>query len=87
MNHYCVICTYTTPEGIQLKSVTNDVPAASSGDATFTVMDMLAAKGAEFITITDHSKTAFYAGGLDEERIREQWDEIVEVQEKVGIRI
>lgn len=45
------------------------------------------ALGADFITITDHSKNAFYAGGLDEDRIRAQWDEIDEVQEKVGIRI
>jgi DNA polymerase (family 10) len=45
------------------------------------------ARGAEFITITDHSKTAHYAGGLDEERIRRQWDEIDEVQERVRIRI
>ncbi len=45
------------------------------------------ARGAKFITITDHSKTAHYAGGLDVERLRRQWDEIDEVQERVGIRI
>jgi histidinol phosphatase-like PHP family hydrolase len=59
-------------------------------DGRHTIEDMARAAealGAEFITITDHSKTAFYAGGLDEERIRQQWDEIDEVQEKVGIRI
>ena len=45
------------------------------------------ARGAKFITITDHSKTAHYAGGLDIDRIRRQWDEIDEVQERVSIRI
>ncbi len=45
------------------------------------------ARGAKFITITDHSKTAHYAGGLDEDRIQRQWDEIDAVQEKVAIRI
>lgn len=45
------------------------------------------ARGAKFITITDHSKTAHYAGGLDVDRLLRQWDEIDEVQERVGIRI
>ena len=45
------------------------------------------ARGAKFITITDHSRTAHYAGGLDVERLLRQWDEIDEVQERVGIRI
>lgn len=59
-------------------------------DGRHSILEMAQAAealGAEFITITDHSKTAFYAGGLDEDRIRRQWDEIDEVQEKVGIRI
>jgi DNA polymerase (family X) len=46
-----------------------------------------AARGATFITITDHSHNAHYAGGLDVERLLRQWDEIDEVQERVGIRI
>lgn len=59
-------------------------------DGKHTIEEMARAAealGAEFITITDHSKNAFYAGGLDEERIRRQWDEIDAVQENVGIRI
>jgi DNA polymerase (family 10) len=43
-----------------------------------------AERGAKFITITDHSKTAHYAGGLDVDRLRRQWDEIDEVQDAVG---
>jgi DNA polymerase (family 10) len=45
------------------------------------------ARGAQFITITDHSRAARYAGGLDVERLRRQWDEIDEVQSRVAIRI
>lgn len=35
-----------------------------------------AALGWEYLGIADHSKTAAYAGGLDAERVREQWREI-----------
>lgn len=58
MNLYCVICTYTTPDGRTLKAVTNDVPAESEGGAAFNVMDMLAKKGAEFITMNKVTKTS-----------------------------
>lgn len=44
-------------------------------------------RGASFITITDHSAAAHYAGGLDVERLMRQWDEIDEVQERVKIKI
>jgi DNA polymerase (family 10) len=45
------------------------------------------ALGYEYLTITDHSRAAHYANGLDEERLRRQWDEIDRVQERVGIRL
>jgi DNA polymerase (family 10) len=45
------------------------------------------AMGMKYVTITDHSPTAFYAGGLTVERLKRQWDEIDEVQEKVKIKI
>jgi DNA polymerase (family 10) len=41
----------------------------------------------EYLTITDHSPTASYAGGLDPERLRRQWDEIASVQEGVRVRL
>jgi DNA polymerase (family X) len=44
-------------------------------------------RGASFITVTDHSSAAHYAGGLDVERLKRQWDEIDEVQEHVKIKI
>lgn len=45
------------------------------------------AMGMKYVTITDHSPTAFYAGGLTVDRLKRQWDEIDEVQEKVKIKI
>src|SRR5919204_6319502 len=56
----------------------------SDGKATIEEMVRTAQTlGAEFITITDHTSAAHYANGLDVERLRRQWDEIAEVQEKV----
>ncbi len=43
--------------------------------------------GMKYITITDHSPTAFYARGLTLDRLKRQWDEIDEVQEQVKIKI
>ena len=43
--------------------------------------------GMKYITITDHSPTAIYANGLKVDRLKRQWDEIDEVQEKVSIKI
>jgi DNA polymerase (family 10) len=59
-------------------------------DGKHTIEEM--ARGAEalgmsYLTITDHSPTAFYAGGVKLDRLQRQWDEIAEVQEKVKIRL
>jgi DNA polymerase (family 10) len=43
--------------------------------------------GMKYITITDHSPTAIYANGLNLDRLKRQWEEIDEVQEKVSIKI
>lgn len=45
------------------------------------------AMGMKYITITDHSPTAHYAGGLGVDRLERQWDEISRVQEKVSIKL
>jgi DNA polymerase (family 10) len=45
------------------------------------------AMGMKYITITDHSPTAFYAGGVTVYRLKRQWDEIAAVQEKVKVKI
>jgi DNA polymerase (family 10) len=45
------------------------------------------AMGMDYITITDHSPTAFYAGGVELDRLQRQWEEIDEVQTKVKVKI
>src|SRR5262249_52874256 len=61
----------------------------SDGNASVEEMARAAlALGAKFITISDHTQAAYYAGGLSVERLKAQWDEIASVQEKLpGIRI
>jgi DNA polymerase (family X) len=60
----------------------------SDGRATVEEMARAAeALGAEYITITDHSRSAGYAGGLDADRLRRQWDEIDRVQPQVKVRL
>jgi DNA polymerase (family 10) len=61
---------------------------ASDGRATLLEMARAAdALGVEYMTVTDHSRSAGYAGGLDEDRLRRQWDEIARVQEQVKVRL
>src|SRR5436190_5201835 len=45
------------------------------------------ALGVSYLTITDHSPTAFYAGGLPIDRLKRQWEEIAQVQEQVTVRL
>jgi DNA polymerase (family X) len=59
-------------------------------DGKHSVEQMVAAAeamGMKYITITDHSPTAFYAGGVKIDRLQRQWEEIDEVQTKTKIRI
>jgi DNA polymerase (family 10) len=61
---------------------------ASDGRHTLAEMARAAdARGASYMTVTDHSPTASYAGGLDVDRLRRQWDEIDHVQETVKVRL
>jgi len=43
--------------------------------------------GMTYLTVTDHSRSAAYAGGLDVDRLKAQWEEIAKVQEQVEIRL
>jgi DNA polymerase (family 10) len=59
-------------------------------DGQHTVEEMARAAealGLCYLTITDHSTSATYANGLDEDRLRRQWDEIERVQERVTVRL
>jgi DNA polymerase (family 10) len=60
----------------------------SDGRASIEEMALAAeALGMQYITITDHSPSAHYARGVTLDRLKEQWDEIASVQERVRIRI
>lgn len=41
-------------------------------------------RGFEYFLITDHSQTAFYAGGLSPERVRQQWEEVDQLNQRMG---
>jgi len=59
-------------------------------DGKHRVEQMVAAAetmGMKYITITDHSPTAFYAGGVKIDRLQQQWEEIDRVQEQTKIKI
>jgi DNA polymerase (family 10) len=43
--------------------------------------------GMKYLTITDHSPSASYAGGVALDRLARQWDEIAEVQERVEVKL
>jgi DNA polymerase (family 10) len=59
-------------------------------DGKHTVEQMVHAAeimGMKYITITDHSPTAFYANGLKIDRLQRQWEEIDRVQEQTKVKI
>lgn len=59
-------------------------------DGQDTIEDMARAAeamGMRYLTITDHSPTAFYARGVNIDRLLAQWEEMARVQEKVGIKL
>jgi DNA polymerase (family 10) len=60
----------------------------SDGRHTVAQMAAAAAKmGMAYITITDHSPNASYAGGVPEDRLPEQWQEIAAAQATTDVRI
>lgn len=80
------------PELVELGDIRGDLHAhttASDGKSSLREMALAAKElGHEYLAITDHSKSARVAGGLDEKRLREQIDEINRLNEEIeGIRI
>ena len=60
----------------------------SDGRASIEEMALAAeAMGMEYLTITDHSPSAAYAGGVRLDRLERQWEEIERVQERVRVRL
>jgi len=71
-----------------LKGMVHCHTTYSDGRNTVEEMAVAAEKmGMSYITITDHSPAAHYAGGLEIDRLKRQWDEIARVQENVKIKI
>lgn len=55
-------------------------------DGKFSIKEMAEAsiaRGYKYLGLTDHSKTAAYAGGLSTDDVKKQWDEIDQVNEEL----
>jgi DNA polymerase (family 10) len=71
-----------------IRGMTHCHSTFSDGRHTIEQMALAAQKmGMEYITLTDHSPTAHYAGGVEIDRLKEQWEEIDRVQDLVKIKI
>jgi DNA polymerase (family 10) len=75
------------PDFIQAKDITAIIHSHSKwSDGNNTLEEMAKAaieKGLQYLVISDHSKSAFYANGLTEERLKAQHEEIGELNEKL----
>lgn len=74
------------PKIIEYDDINGDLQMHTTySDANNTIEEMAKAAvklGYQYIAITDHSKTASYANGLSEDRLKKQWDEIDKIQKK-----
>lgn len=74
----------TLPELIQLSDIRGDLhmhTSATDGSATIREMaDAAIERGLQYIAITDHSQRVAMAGGLNPERLRQQWRMIDEIR-------
>jgi len=71
-----------------LKGLVHCHTVYSDGQDTVEQMARAAdALGMEYMTITDHSPSAAYAGGLSVDRLKTQWEEIARVQERVSVKL
>ena len=74
------------PDLIELEDMRGDLQMHSTwSDGKNSIEEMLegcVAKGYEYFAMTDHSKVLAMTGGLDAKRLRQQWKEIAEIQER-----
>ncbi len=80
------------PRLIELRDIRGDLHMHSTwtdGQATIEEMALAAkARGLKYIAMTDHSKRVTMVNGLDETRIRKQWEEIDRLNERLtGITV
>lgn len=80
--------SFSIPELIQptdIKGIIHSHSTWSDGSHTLEQMAVAAKeKGLEYLVISDHSKSAFYANGLNEDRIKAQHEEIEHLNEKLN---
>jgi DNA polymerase (family 10) len=76
------------PPVIQVSDIKSIIHSHSNwSDGVSTIEEMateLISRGYEYLVISDHSKSAFYANGLNEERIREQHRYVDELNKKLS---
>jgi DNA polymerase (family 10) len=82
----------TLPRLVQLGAIRGVLHCHSSwSDGTATIAEMAEAaraRGWSYLGITDHSESAFYAGGLSREQVARQHEEIDEINERTpGFRV
>ncbi len=81
----------TLPQTLEVEEIQGMVHCHTTySDGLNSVLEMAVAAealGLKYITITDHSPNAFYARGVNIDRLRAQWDEIAQAQEQVTIRL
>lgn len=68
-----------------LKGIVHNHSTYSDGLHTLREMaEFTRSQGFEYLVISDHSKSAFYANGLKEDRVRQQWEEIVSLNSELA---
>jgi DNA polymerase (family 10) len=76
---------HKTMDLVQESDIKGVVHAHSTwSDGKYSIKQMAEAaidRGYEYLLITDHSRTAAYAGGLTIDEVKQQWDEIDELNE------
>lgn len=76
------------PKLVELDDIRGDLHMHSTWSDGMATIDQLAAaarqRGLKYIAITDHSKRATIAGGLDAASLRRQWAEIDKSQGEIG---
>jgi DNA polymerase (family X) len=71
-----------------IRGITHCHTTYSDGQNSIEEMALAAeAMGMKYLTITDHSPSAFYARGVKLDRLMAQWEEIDWVQERVKIKL
>ena len=76
------------PRLIAIGDVRGDLHMHSTwSDGTASILEMAEAcraRGYGYMALTDHSQAVTVAGGLTPERVRAQWEEVAEVQARMG---